>query len=226
MVISIPHSGEELYKWGDYIHNNNDIADDIDRYVHKLIDIEYLNSKNISIIFSNLSRIVIDLNRPRSQSFFHWRKTTRGNIIYKDGYRDIERDLTLYDEYYNLLKTLSNDKILLVDLHSMPNITKDFHRIKNPNQSDIRPEICISDGGNENDTLINKARDIFSSEYEVSINDPYLGGNITTSMKGFYKETLQIEINRSLYMNEDNKEFTNGDMDISKLLEKFKYLNF
>ena len=219
MVVSIPHSGTSLNGYDEYLNSN--AIEDIDYFVHKLLNIDVLTKNGIYIVKSNISRSVVDLNRKKSKSFFHWKRNTLGVKNYVK--KPIEENYDHWVEYYEILNNISSKDILLVDLHSMPNLTKKYHFNINPFQNKKRPNICISD--RKNGLLYGKLiKKIFTNKFEkVSINNPYKGGNITKHFKNIYKNAIQIEINRSLYMCEENKELlkkidiTNLLLDISKL---------
>ena len=49
----------------------------------------------------------------------------------------------------------------------------------------------------------------------VAVNDPYIGGYVTTFVDRFQTNNIQIEINRSIYMDEDSKQL--NDEKVKKL---------
>ena len=126
----------------------------------------------------------------------------------------VKRLLNNYFPYHNALKLLIkntkiiNNRILVLDFHSMPSKFLD----KNV-------DIVIGNNFNLscNNTISSKIINYFCDyNYSLSINDPYSGGFITK----FYGKplervnVLQIEINRSLYMNEDTLEIKSNKLNI------------
>lgn len=213
MLLSIPHSGTDISPYSNNLIGNH--IEDIDFYVHKLINKDVLLENGIGILKSNISRAICDLNRKRSDSFFHWYKNTLGENIYSSV--PIEKDYKYWDEYYSKILSYSNKNMLLLDLHSMPSVTKRYHYLRNPFQSKYRPDICISDLSFSK--KYGKAiKETFSEEFNtIKINNPYKGGNIIRSFHKHFKSAIQIEINRKLYMDEENKEL-NNKIDLTNLI--------
>jgi N-formylglutamate deformylase len=118
--------------------------------------------------------------------------------------KDVEQRLSrLYRPYHNALNDLLGQSIqrfgraLLVDCHSMPGFAPMGSR---------RPDIILGDrfGTSCHSDTLAQFRSLFArAGYSVGINYPYAGG-YTTSYYGDPKngvETIQIEINRDLYVN-------------------------
>ena len=107
-------------------------------------------------------------------------------------------------QYKDLSK--GTESVYHLDAHSMPSVGTKAHR--DPGQK--RPQIVVSDcDGTSCDPgfseLVIKAYK--SAGFEVEYNWPYKGGRIT-QMYGkpeLQQHTLQVEMNRSLYMNESTK---------------------
>jgi N-formylglutamate amidohydrolase len=90
----------------------------------------------------------------------------------------------------------------------MPSRPTEYHMKQNPNQKMHRPDFCISDrkGKTAKPDFINFFRDqLVLSGHESSLNDPYVGGYITEYVDQFRTNNIQIEINRSIYMDETTK---------------------
>lgn len=131
-----------------------------------------------------------------------------------------------YIPYHNALNHLTNQAVnlfgfsLLVDCHSMPS---QF----NPNTS--APDFII---GDLNGKSCNRqvSFEIFhhlkALGFNVKLNQPYAGGAITKNFSDIpnAKHSVQIEINRGLYMNEDliekNENFTTIQNAMSDLVQK------
>ena len=115
----------------------------------------------------------------------------------------------LYLPYHRALERLLDDVhdafgcVLLVDCHSMPStgLSEKGFRVQN------RPDIVLGDryGSTCSPELVRCIEAAFRDEgYSVVRNKPYAGGHITQaySQRAEGRHTLQIEINRALYMNE------------------------
>lgn len=140
----------------------------------------------------------------------------------------LERINLLYKPYHAALDELMQDSLLkfgiavLIDCHSMPS---------SPlfDTGAARPDFVLGDrfstSCNPEFTRL-VAEHLKSMGYEVAFNKPYAGGFITEHYgrpaKG--RHALQIEVNRSLYMDEANYErsanFKVLRRDISRLAEK------
>ncbi len=123
----------------------------------------------------------------------------------------LERIETLYKPYHQSLRRelalahVNFGYACLIDCHSMP--ARVFQNA-NPNN---RPDIVLGDryGTSCHPSLLTAAKSIFNHlGLRVEINRPYAGGFITQHygrpLKGLH--ALQIEIDRSLYMNEETFE--------------------
>lgn len=131
-----------------------------------------------------------------------------------------ERIKYVYEPYHKRLKQLI-DKCqkkfgfcLLIDCHSMPS---KICNIMNENQP---VEFCISNLFDEScPAEISEflAQQLSSKKYRVEFNRPYAGAFITFNYcqprKNIY--TLQIEINRSLYMDENSYKKNNNFQSVS-----------
>lgn len=221
-ILSIPHSGEHLpSEFTEYLTDDLwDLKQDIDYKVHELVDINTLQESGIAVLYSNIIRTAIDLNREKSKACLNWKSNSKGiKLVLKEPDQTLESAWLekYYSPYYEMLKTLilelQNLKELpsLVDLHSMPTKAEKYHLDKNPDQDPIRPNFCISDRHGltcEKEFIEFIGNELKNKGYSVKYNNPYIGGNIT----GFLHETytplnnIQIEISRSVYMNEDNKD--------------------
>lgn len=108
---------------------------------------------------------------------------------------------------------------VLIDCHSMPSKLKFFGGTP-------QPDFILGDryGRTCSYELCEHAADILRSKgYVVAINRPYSGGFITTHY-GRPEEgshALQLEINRSLYLNEISLEITSGFSQLKSDLNSF-----
>nr|WP_319485925.1 N-formylglutamate amidohydrolase [uncultured Cohaesibacter sp.] len=123
----------------------------------------------------------------------------------------LDRIETLYKPYHQALRRelalahVNFGFACLIDCHSMPS------RVFQNASPNTRPDIVLGDrfGTSCHPLLINSAKSILGHlGLRVEINRPYAGGFITQHygrpIKGLH--ALQIEIDRSLYMNEETFE--------------------
>ena len=226
-VLSVPHCGvdfpNELKE--DYKPDMMSAPDDTDWFVHELYN--FASELGITIIHAKYSRWVIDLNRdPKSVPLYNDGRiitglTTTTDFFGNDIYvsdekipdqKEIERRLkTYYWPYYAKIEALLNErieefgKVLLWDAHSIrksvPTIRKeDFPDmiLGNNDETTADPKIIS--------TALNNLR---SGEFEISHNTPFKGGHITRYFGKPEKNvhTLQLEMNKILYMNDDELKF-------------------
>lgn len=229
-IISIPHSGEIIPKEFDeyLIEDKIILSRDVDTAVDKLIDIKELNNNGIAVIKSNIHRICVDLNRSFEDCVLNWKKNSHGE-------KTVRKSLTLEEEnllalkyhapYFEMLKSIINQlkkqypKASFIDLHSMPSRATEYHLKITPNQSIIRPDFCLSDVNSitcEEVFIKTFQKELTYNYSKVTINDPYFGGFITRHINDLFPEinNIQIEINRALYLNEENRQLINKAQDL------------
>ena len=147
-----------------------------------------------------------------------------GRLSMEEGLARIDK---LYRPYHDRLRGLLVKTharfgyAVLVDCHSMPANAQAGSR--------ERPDFVIGDryGTSATEELSRLAVDVLQDlGYTVSRNKPYAGGFITEHYgrpaRGLH--ALQIEINRSLYVNEQTFEKTHGFGDLANNLTQFMQL--
>jgi N-formylglutamate amidohydrolase len=135
----------------------------------------------------------------------------------------LERINRLYAPYHDTLKSLLAEArqafglAVLIDCHSMPS---------NPiaEQGGTRPDFVLGDryGTSCSAELTRAAAQSLKSQgYVVALNKPYAGGYITEHYGRPHAglHALQVEINRSLYMNETTFDKSSGFDRIRRDLE-------
>jgi len=236
LILSCPHSGEKVpleANWLNDIEDNAHLKRDLDLYVDRFYR-PLARQKALPFIFSPWTRYAVDLNRlpgdvdsdsvlnsPNPPGTFttglHWVKTSQGEPLLK---RPISEDLhkiliaSYYEPFHRAivanfehLKLQGHKRVFHMDLHSMPSQGTSIHR----DPGERRADIVISD---QDGTSCDEKFKILVMEaykaagFEVKENWPYKGGRITETYgspsRG--RHTLQVEMNRALYMNEDTKE--------------------
>lgn len=108
------------------------------------------------------------------------------------------------EEVKKILK--QNKKCLIIDCHSFPSKALPYELYQN----DERPDICIGtdDFHTEKNTILYLKNRFEELGYRVGINEPFKG---TIMPLKYYKQekrvqSIMLEINRKLYMNEENGE--------------------
>jgi N-formylglutamate amidohydrolase len=158
------------------------------------------------------------------------RVVTSGEEVYSEKlrFKDAEKAIQAnYFPYHEALKGLLNEAkarfgcYLLIDCHSMPSIGGPMDRDPGFNRVDFilgdrHGTSCTSSVTNEVEQSLK------AMKYIVTRNNPYAGG-FTTGHYGKPREnhhTLQVEINRALYMNEFLIDYSEGFYPLKKNLEK------
>ena len=254
LIISSPHSGVLLDDNLLAKRNNDTYSFDSmqDMYVNEL---SYgLYEFGFTVLQSNISRIVIDLNRDINEinpkmiknlpsdieiNFSDKvkggigliaMKDASGNNIYDKKIDWLEVKSRIDNYYLPWHKALKNEinilldkfkRVLIIDMHSMPSETiysnklADFVIGNNFGKSSSEASIKI---------LSNLIK---SYGYSVSINNPYSGGFITKNYSSIDKniQCIQLEIKKSLYMNEKdfykNENFEKFSMNLKQIIYKF-----
>ena len=233
VLISVPHSGNfypdifinNLNLKLDKVRQIEDFKSD------KIINL--IDKDNADIIIAKCSRVVVDLNRSRraidnsmfDKEFYNGRIEENKMIQYGlgvlpnkiDGKAIFKNKLsisypkfmleTYYDPFHDYLSKQIKYLTSLfgycyhIDLHTMP--SKALTNFKK------EPDIVLGDNFSRSCSfeLVNYFKNIFESHgLIVELNKPYAGGFITRNYgKPFLGcHSLQVEINRKLYMNEKN----------------------
>lgn len=220
-LLSIPHSGENIPSVFEPFLSGDLRAykEDVDFKVNELVDIKALQNAGVAVLVAHVHRICVDLNRAESNCVLFWKDNTQGKkLVVKDpSPAETEKFIETYHRpYYEILKSALLDlekrkagPVSMVDLHSMPSRPTEYHMKQNPNQKTHRPDFCVSDrkGLTATPEFIQFfQKRLIEKGHEASLNDPYVGGFVTEYVNQFRTNNIQIEINRSIYMDEGTKE--------------------
>ncbi|WPU63185.1 N-formylglutamate amidohydrolase [Peredibacter starrii] len=220
-LLSIPHSGENIPKeFEAYLSGDlRAYKEDVDYKVNELVDIKALQSAGIAVLVAHVHRVCVDLNRAEGNCVLFWKNNTQGKqLVVKDpSAAEVEKFIEIYHRpYFEIMKSALQDlekrkagKVSMVDLHSMPSRPTDYHMKQNPNQKMHRPDFCVSDRKGKTATpefIQFFQQSLIDKGHESSLNDPYVGGYVTEYVDQFRTNNIQIEINRSVYMDETTKE--------------------
>lgn len=249
LLISCPHSGEQIPLEANWLQNIDPITllRDVDRFVDTFYR-PIAKKIGVPFIYSPWSRYAMDLNRlvidvdadsvqnstNKAGSFssgLHWVKTSTGEVLMK---KPISQKLhvilvqSYYEPFHQALKAQfehfklqGHKRVFHIDVHSMPSLGTSIHR----DPGDTRAEIVISD--QDGKSCDPKFRDLVVASYEqagfeIKTNWPYKGGRITQTYGNPFKgrHSIQVEMNRSIYMNEETKELTARNFtEVSRKIE-------
>ena len=247
VLLTVPHAGNFYPNiFIQYLRLNlNKVRKIEDFQSNRILDL--MDFKSADVIIAKCSRVVVDLNRSRNaidnDMFINrvnshqidekkmisfglgvFPKIILSENIFKDKLPVSYANFILENFYDPFHKILSNqiNKLLSIfgvcyhfDLHTMPsNALKRFKK---------KPDIVLGNnhGRSSSNELIDHMRKNFENNgLIVQLNNPYAGGFITRNYGNPSKgvETIQIEVNRSLYMNEEKLLISN----LKPLQEIFK----
>ena len=255
VLLTVPHSGDyypDIFIKNLNL-NLNKVRKIEDFHSDKILNFMNLNSADI--IIAKCSRVVVDLNRSRNaidEDMFIdkvndcqidekkmisfglgvFPKIIFSKNIFNDKLPASYAQLILesyYDPFHKVLLNQIDDLLnrfgicYHFDLHTMPsNALRNFRK---------KPDIVLGNnyGKSSSSELINYMRKNFENHgLIVELNNPYAGGFITRNYGNPSNgaETIQIEINRSLYMNEE-KLLINDLKPLQEIFKKtFENFNF
>ncbi|HMM06659.1 MAG TPA: N-formylglutamate amidohydrolase [Clostridiales bacterium] len=244
IIIHIPHSSTvipEEYR-GLFFLNNDELADEILRMTDRYTD-DLFGSFGHKIIFP-ISRLVCDVERFRSEK--QESMTGKGMWVCYERTSDqrtlktvsVEHKKEILENWYDIhhkkLTLMSEralrlcNQCLIVDAHSFPSKALSYENTRRN-----RPDICLGTDEYHTPTgLIRQCADLFSAlGYRVAVNIPFAGCLIP--MKYYRKDQrvagIMIEINRSLYMDENTGIKSEGYLtvkeDITAVLRDLIHFN-
>jgi N-formylglutamate amidohydrolase len=231
LIFHIPHSSTHIpltdgYDWS-LVHKELQLLTDHDTD-------KIFNVPNTSKIITPFSRIFCDVERlsddiePMFQfgRGFFYTKTDSGLTLRST---DKEFKNHIYQNYYKPHHKLFNDMVnhklkeegfcTIIDCHSFSD--KPF--LSDLKQDNSRPDICIGfDKFHTPNWLLDRLVCIFTLKgYSVKINDPYEGTIVPLEHFNINKNvnSVMIEINRKLYMN-DNQPIPNEVEKLNKIIQE------
>ncbi len=221
---------------------------DVDRYVDRLYE-GSLNDLKIPFIKTEWHRYAGDLNRipedidastvigalqpaGKNARGFLWAITTHEVPLMKAPIPQEQHQKLvelIYKPFHSSIADLvkkaqddSKSEIFHLDLHSMPSIGTSQHR----DPGERRADIVVSDskGLSANSDFVDLVIASYArAGFKVGYNWPYFGGRLTEQYgkPSSNHHTVQVELNRGLYMNEEDKKIKNEVLkDIQGRLRK------
>ena len=216
ILLHIPHSSMLFPKGCGF--SCQDLDDEerllIDYYTDELF-IPQQNSENVSHVVFPYCRLYCDVERlvkdPLEKEGLGISYNRRVGECAADSrsFGNLQESFALYaDHHATMSKKIVRmpGSVLLIDCHSFSS----FPNLLNPNPPDI--DVCI--GYNDDETCPNKEvigeiiQHFKSLGYKVGINEPF--SNSKTFSVPVEYHSVMIEVNKRLYMNEQNLEKTAG----------------
>lgn len=247
LLITIPHSGEKIPSQTPWLNGLPEeiLMCDVDRYVDFLYE-PALQKLQIPFVKTEWHRYAADLNRipedvdassvkgqaNSAGTFsrgFHWVITTYKHELMKEPMSvESHNELVklIYEPFHEGVRSLYKSfhekgykKTFHIDAHSMPSLGTSEHR----DPGELRADIVVSDS--KGTSCDPRFKDLVIAAYatagfKVGYNWPYFGGRVTEQYGDTSRgqHTLQVELNRSLYMNEKTKKLK--PEDAKKVQEK------
>lgn len=257
LLLTAPHSGERIppeAAWLEPIPQLT-LLTDVDRFVDQLYS-DAACRLHLPFLTTTIHRYAADLNRypddidqdsvqgvPAASGIFptgfHWVKTTQGEALLTQPISQaLHQEITrrYHDAFHQRVAELiaqirvqTNSPVVYhLDCHSMPSQGTKAHR----DQGQGRAEVVISDseGKSASRFFRDAVVSAFQKEsFQTALNWPYVGGRITQRYgkpnQGHH--TIQIELNRKLYMNEKTKEklpsFSETCLRLEKVIARIQY---
>jgi len=234
--VTIPHSGEKVPDFCTWLQGlpEETLMCDVDRYVDRLYE-PALQSLQIPWIKTEWHRYAADLNRiPEDVDAgsvqgnstkvgthsrgFHWVVTTTSLPLMKEPMPlEMHQKLVklVYEPFHQKIRETYQNfesqgarKIFHLDAHSMPSVGTKMHRDPGEQRADIVISDCLGKSGQKE--FINLVIAAYvKAGFKVGYNWPYVGGRVSEQygepQKGHH--TVQVEISRSLYMDETTKKW-------------------
>jgi N-formylglutamate deformylase len=243
--ITVPHAGEKVPKQCPWLMDLPEeiLMCDVDRYVDLLYE-PTADEKGIPLVKTSWHRYAADLNRipadvdaasveehanpPGTHSRgFHWVITTlKDQLMLRPMSQKNHEELvhliyepfhqSVRDEYEKFHK-IGFKEVYQLDAHSMPSVGTSEHR--DPGQR--RADIVVSDckGKSAKPAYVDLVIAAYSrAGFKVAYNWPYFGGRVSEQygVPSRGQHALQVEMNRSLYMDEDSKKILPLHREIQK----------
>ena len=214
LVLNIPHASVGGLGMSR-LDNKVALLSEVKRWTDWYTDLLFIpdNRDGIQTATSDYSRFVVDVERLVNDPL----ENIGQGIVYKEFnglHRTFEgmEEMKMYHyhaEYIRDLRLMLDRHSLLIDCHSFPSDLSDV-------------DICIGyndDWSRPTDFVIALCKTAFENEgYKVGINTPY--AHALAPEAGFSYNSIMIEVNKRLYLNEQTLEVTEGFTKLHRCLEK------
>lgn len=214
LVLNIPHAsvgGLGIARWDNKVA----LLSEVKRWTDWYTDLLFIpdNREGIQTITFDYSRFVVDVERLVNDPL---EKIGQGIVYEKfndlhrafEGQEKIEM-FRYYAKYIRKLRLMLDDHSLLIDCHSFPSDLSDV-------------DICIGfndDWSRPTDFVIELCKTVFENQgYKVGVNKPY--ANTLAPDTGFTYNSIMIEVNKHVYLNEQTLEITEGFVRLRECLDE------
>ena len=223
-ILHLPHAGVSIpQQYGDdYLLDEAELRDNVYQYAdYKTDEISICMTAKLKFnrVVNPYSRLFMDPER-----FFEDRQESmqikhglgwfyENAILEKKPLRTTKNKASVapyYHDHHDRLEFVVEHKLkhfdtcTIIDCHSFSNERYWFH---DPTLE--LPDICIGfDEFHKDDALVDAITEVFK-DYKVSVNTPYAGSMVPTKyyMKDARVKSVMIEVNKKLYLEEDNTTF-------------------
>ena len=245
ILLSIPHAGEQIPDQCPWLKGLPEavLFCDVDRYVDKMYA-PALRALDLQSVVAPWHRYAADLNRfpddvdagsvqghsnpiGKFARGFHWQHTTQKDILMKAAMSIQDHEILvrlIHNPFHEELQAAAQkikakgvQDVYHLDLHSMPSLGTSEH--KDPGER--RADIVVSDnlGRSARSEFVNLVITSYvRAGFKVGYNWPYVGGRVTEryGRPDLQHHCVQVEMNRSLYMDEVTKQM----LPVSGLTQK------
>ncbi len=218
IVLSIPHAS--VGRLGDALWNDKiALIKEVRKWTDWFTDVIFIpeNKPGVKYITADYSHFVVDVERLEDDPL-----DTIGQGIVYTHFNGINRTIdknerhslmAYYYAYIEELKGMLDEHSLLIDCHSFP--------------SDLsNADICIGyndDWSRPSDFVIDLVKMAFENHnYHVEINTPY--SNALAPKTGFSYNSIMIELNKSIYLNEQELELLESANKVKATLDEIYML--
>jgi N-formylglutamate deformylase len=236
IILHVPHSSTTIPLKDGYVINNEAMTKEMLKLTDWYTDDMFQSDENV-MIKADFSRIFCDPERFTDDSQEIMAQYGMGVLYEKNDDGELMRVVTpelreriLKDYYWPHHEKLSNavnkqlqlfGKALILDCHSYP--SKPFKR--DLNKDSDRPDFNIgTDSFHTPKHLIEASKAFFENEgYTVGIDWPYKGSIVPLEhyQKNKNVQTIMLEINRALYLNEPGNEKSEGYLEVKRVVKHF-----
>jgi len=249
LFVSIPHSGEKVPEICPWLKGIPEplLMCDVDRFVDQLYA-PALQELQLPVVQTQWHRYAADLNRlpddvdagsvlghARARGAFlrgfHWQITTKREVLMPApmplaAHEELVR--LIYEPFHasvrqaaKNIRSAGNAEVFHLDLHSMPSLGTSEHL----DPGERRAEIVVSDckgKSSRSDFVDLVILSYVRAGFKVAYNWPYVGGRVSETYghpeQGHH--TVQVELNRSLYMNEETKQLEPRHQAVQRRLQQ------
>jgi N-formylglutamate deformylase len=235
-ILHIPHSSAKIPFADGYIVDNKILEKEILKLTDWFTDDLFCSEDDVTVK-ADFSRVFCDVERfaDDSQEIMAqygmgvlYEKSDDGEIIRKVNSELRERVMNnYYRRHHEALSKAVNDqlqafgKALIIDCHSFPSLP---HK-RDLDQNSNRPDFNIgTDPFHTTKELIDLSVNFFKkSGYSVGIDWPYSGSIVPLEhyRKNKNAQTIMLEVNRKLYLNEPTNEKSGSYDEIKRVTNAF-----